>query len=837
MPNRIVHNMNSNFGEAEYVREFYTKSYLTVNSAVNHSFSESDLINLDSINMYYKIAGYELYDNEVANREKLQKLSSSIVNVCNANKKCFSTTFYNSSDGLQIIYGANYSTMIGVRDTIKNNLYNTKIENTWINKNELVNIQKHNGCIVGCDSLEPGDIDVLLNSMGDEKFILNIISIPCFPESIEIEIRRIDCLLEEYERVQNTEILIGTNRGRHFNYENQNIANLVTVLKNEKNKLLLGRVSGFWKSIVHIASNDYGTYKKAAAQLSAIISSRIDIEKSKVASVIIDYNYPIVKQSLWKLPNIFAGENDYGGIYGESFFNLMDSKSLASFITLPILPHKGFRVLHVGETSVSTGAFDRIVPETQDQYSIEIGALSDGQQYKMKLNDLRQHLFVTGTTRYGKSTTVQKIITSAYNADVPFVVLEAVKKEYWKLKRIKGMENIQVLSSGMDSKELFINPFEPEENTLIDSHIQNLVQALLAMFEQTDPIPQIIKRLVYMCYKKHDWNTASRTRKINTNTFPKLSDMLENLNESVEGIGYSTEVQENMKGVIRVRIESLIEGQSGKTLNTTKNISVKDMFEKSTIVELDDFAEKSRNFVAALLAIKANEYSKQCKMDGKLNRLLVVEEAHHILPNPELRSISINSKGTSKYFSDMLAEISAYGTGVVIVEQRASIISAAALANSGTKVIHNIRESDDIKAVSGSMGLKDYETALLNKLNVGEAIISVPQDKEICRVAVNGNFEESKDYNLSQLICGKFENSASFNVTSYEKVYIKTHGLLNDSIKKCIESIEIKELRKYNVNEKMQIAGRLSDLVDDNVMIKRQILFEYYSYLKDSRNV
>jgi hypothetical protein len=453
--------------------------------------------------------------------------------------------------------------------------------------------------------------------------------------------------------------------------------------------------------------------------------------------------------------------------------------------------------------------------------------LEDGSTYSLSINDFRQHAFVTGATQYGKSTTVQKLLVEAFKKNIPFVVLEAAKKDYWRLTNKRGMNRIPVYSAGMDARKLLINPFQPEDNTRLEFHIQSLINALLAMFVQDDPLPQILTNLVYMCYEKRGWMTSQRVSAKENREYPILSDMLENLDECISSIGYSDDVKKDMKGVVTVRISSLIR-QVGEFLNTRQNISIKDMYATSAIIELDDFDDVTKPFIASILAIKANEFSRQCSMVNKLHRLLVVEEAHHILPNAELRSSSPNSLRCSNYFSNMLAEVSAYGTGIIVVDQRASAISSSAIANTGVKIIHNIRQGDDIEAISRSMSLKEHEQSLLNKLNIGQVIISLPQTVEVCRVNVICDKESLSSMNIGCLLCNRDECiTVNGIITPREEDIIENEDISMSALEKCIKSIECRHSIKLSHDEKICHVGRLVSKSADNNQIARQKLYDF----------
>ena len=333
-----------------------------------------------------------------------------------------------------------------------------------------------------------------------------------------------------------------------------------------------------------------------------------------------------------------------------------------------------------------------------------------------------------------------------------------------------------------------------------------------------------------MCYEKKGWNTQRRVRLDTDLQFPKLSDLLDNLDEVLDNIDYDEEVKQNMKGVITVRITALIR-HAGEFINSNKNISIETLLHNSAIVEIDDFSYDFRPFVAGVLALKMDEYSRQCNMENRLQRVLVIEEAHHLMPNVEKKDISPSRARCSEYFSNLLAEISAYGTGMVIVDQRPSAISSSAIANTGMKIIHHISDGYDKEIVGKAISLTAEETKILNQLTVGEAIVSLPQEKEICRVNVKPTLTKNNTWNYGCLFIEEITCDITNFLGEYEISYIKTNGFNLHSIKQLIICIEAKKSIKLTNNEKILLAGQLAMYSKENELRIRQSLFDYYETL------
>lgn len=825
MANRITQAYNQILLSAPVIESFYRKDYLH-EDVVDAANSEPYLIS--DVDMYYRISSYEVHEEHSGQVDRLSDIATSILGYTGAAGSPLIMTLVIENGSIKVFYGTNHNQAGQVRQILAGNLLSPKLSNEWIGASDLTQLQHYNGFVSGLSKLNAGTLDQVLNSLRKCSCLINFILIPISQTAVKAELASINQRIEALQSVSTFEHSIGSIRNRKFERENQSIQDCLKILTLEKMRLQKGALGGLWLATAHISSGNPHDFRKASSILLAAFRDNTDLESSSVLAQFFPVRFQAVKMPHWFVPVGFLGRTDLGGLYRNSLLTVADLDLAASLALLPMQAHPKYPIRVLGGITKSGGAFDQFPQSSPKQRQfLSLGKTDNENILEIELDSLRQHTFVTGATRYGKSTTVQKLIRFAHANDVPFLVIEAAKKEYWKLLFEESMKSVNVYSIGMDAKDFRMNPFQPELNTLLDFHVQSLIQAFLSLFDQSDPLPQILSELCYLVYEKKGWQMNSRVRANENRPYPILSDMLLYLDECVESIGYSNEVSSNMKGVIRVRLNALLK-QAGNALDTQANISVKELFETSAIIELEEFPERSKAFVAALLAIKVNEYSKQCDMKNQLRRLLVIEEAHHIIPNTEMRSVSANAAESSKYFSNMLAEVSAFGTGLIIVDQRPSVISSAALANSGLKIVHNLREGSDIETISKSLSLNDIEADILNKLEIGQAIIVTPQLGSMYRVRIAHTVSTKERNNLTVLYLDDGPEILKY-LTDFETEYIRTHPFTVNTLNFCLRQILNRQLNPLTKEEITAIAGELATYSNENDLIKRQ---ELYAFLK-----
>lgn len=826
MPNRIIHGLNNIASNAEAIHSFYTKQYLRQVDRIPVDFNWQQS---PCIDMYYRIRGYVLNDTRESDYSNITALASQIATSLSAVRTALTYTLYYESGNLNVYCGTNHEYSKIIAKTLEGDALNASIENVWIQPDQLSSVQKHNAVLVGTTELDPGAIDRLISSLRiDGNYIINFLCIPCNHDEVIRTREHLNRTHELLERVSTYEWIYGTSRQRRCTASNADVADAIQAIDAAQERLK-GNV---WEVLIHVGANRLSDMQQVAASLAATLDSAVPLP----------CNRPVVSNSMWSYPAVFLGSVDFGGLYSHSLLNIVDIGMLSTMTALPMQSHgNNYQVRHIGEAARGEKIWNMEPPSiVQRDKACLLGTLENGREYLYSLNDLRQHAFVTGTTRYGKTTSVQRILVDAHKHGIPFIVLETAKKEYWELKKVVGMERVRVYSAGADALPLRVNPFVPELGTRLSFHIQSLVDVFLSAFDNDDPVPQILTLLIYKCYEVHGWNPEQYIDGNETLTYPTLSDLLANVKSVVKSIGYDDEIERRMVAVIIARVEPLIKSY-GSVLDTNEILSIDDLFRSSAIVELDDFSEAERPFVASLMALKIREHALQCGVSPRLERLVIVEEAHTIMPNPELHSASRNAARCAGYFSNMLAEISAYGTGIMVVEQRPALIAPGAIANTGVKVIHTLQQGADIDTVVQSLALDRSENTIISLLEVGQAIVSFPHAKRIRMVNVRKNDAVNNLAHLGCIFCNDPKHCAlRYIIPSYAMNTLRTRGVCVSALRESVTAVAAHngfDDSELSVQDIMCIAGHLCREMNDrgeSLRRHRRALYGLYRTLTNT---
>ncbi len=343
---------------------------------------------------------------------------------------------------------------------------------------------------------------------------------------------------------------------------------------------------------------------------------------------------------------------------------------------------------------------------------------------------LDKHIFVTGVTGSGKTTTCQRILQEA---NLPFMVIEPAKTEYRILRQ--DYPELLVFTLGNDSVAPFrLNPFEFFPNENITSRVDMIKASIEAAFDMEAAIPQLIESAIYAAYEKKGWN-------VNTNknskfedpfadgvyAFPTLSDLMVEVENVVNEQGFDERLKRDYLGSIRARLNGLLVGSKGLMLNVKRSVDFRKLLDKKVVFELEEIrngGEKSlvMGFLLGNLLEAIKDDFKRREKKHDLRHITLIEEAHRLLSKYE-NGDNRNKKQAVECFADMLAEIRKYGECLMVADQIPNKLIGDVLKNTNTKVVHRLFAKDDKEAVSNVMALEDEQAAFLGKLGVGRAVV------------------------------------------------------------------------------------------------------------------
>ena len=390
--------------------------------------------------------------------------------------------------------------------------------------------------------------------------------------------------------------------------------------------------------------------------------------------------------------------------------------------------------------------------ERSHRKQIFLGSYASGSPLYIDSEQFTKHALITGFTGSGKTTTVLQILHQLWHLSgdmskgpngggVPFLVIEAAKKEYRGLtgvktffeERIAHNDQLLVCTVGNESCAPFrLNPFAILPGLRVETHVSRLQSCFEAALPPLPYLPSILTESLEKAYKRKFWvlTDICESNDRLQREFPTMKDFYLEVEIVVNSRGYQGDVGANVRAAILGRIKQLLMGSTGFIFahsNKTVEDLAKDLFERPMILELNDLNLQDKALMMMFVLTMLREY-RELNPSRKLCHVTVVEEAHNVLGEVESEGkgesagSDIRAKSV-EYFCNMLAEMRSLGQGLIISDQSPNKLARDAMRNTNVQIAHQLRDSHDRETVANAMIMDPEQRDFLGKLKPGKAAI------------------------------------------------------------------------------------------------------------------
>jgi energy-coupling factor transporter ATP-binding protein EcfA2 len=328
-----------------------------------------------------------------------------------------------------------------------------------------------------------------------------------------------------------------------------------------------------------------------------------------------------------------------------------------------------------------------------------------GPRFTIGMEDIKRHVFVTGTTGSGKSTFVQHFLQGFYQAkyDIPFLLLE-VKGEYTFLKTI--IQDLEIYQPGTDfSLNLFKTNGDPRV------HAERVFDILKSSYDfsmSKDFSPQMEKMAIEVIAETcSEPDPADR----NFTTFFTRAQSYIAANKSK--IPY---IEQTWIG-IENRIRRISTGPLKKVFDApaTTQKTIEDVLGKRALINAGNIIKLggSKEDVFFFANVLFKYIWDQNIVNGPsiiVKHVTVVDDAQYFYRQPVSSQISHSS-----YFEDMAMLLRGTGEALVAISTRPDI-SGDVIANCGLIACFQTKFKEDVEKMQGLLHLSEAQSKVLEVL-------------------------------------------------------------------------------------------------------------------------
>jgi hypothetical protein len=355
-------------------------------------------------------------------------------------------------------------------------------------------------------------------------------------------------------------------------------------------------------------------------------------------------------------------------------------------------------------------------PTSLFTHSVTVGQLLRkgkpiAQQYSIPTSSFCLHTGIYGNTGSGKTNTALHLVHQLHQRDVPFLVIVPAKKEWRRLGDL--ISDLRIFTAGDEETAPFrYNFFDVPPGVPINTHINNITTCFIANWPAEGILTEHITKIFRRTYVRAGWDPLTNKR-----GHPiLLDDLYAAMGEVAKKLRYGERLNQDFVGALTARFESLLDDSVlSVMLNTEQGLTIPDLLNHHTILELRGLPEGQRALLTSLIMVGVAEYleAKSTTSGQELRHLLVLEEAHHVLKRVAvgygLQEGHAVQQQAINTLVQLLRESRGLGLGVILIDQLPGSLASAAVSLPGITIIHLLKDALERVLVGSQANLTDVQ--------------------------------------------------------------------------------------------------------------------------------
>ncbi|MDG4816532.1 hypothetical protein O7628_13600 [Micromonospora sp. WMMD956] len=350
-------------------------------------------------------------------------------------------------------------------------------------------------------------------------------------------------------------------------------------------------------------------------------------------------------------------------------------------------------------------------PRATGAPSLLLGTTATGDEYRLPIADLAQHLIVTGLPGFGKSTTTMSMLARLWTEHrIPFLVIDPEKDEYAGLIHQLGAaigQPVSVLRLGRDPVRL--NPLAVPDGVApaaFGATVAEFLDASTHLSESWPLAASVLRAVVAGLY------TAPEP--------PTIAGLYREVRAWAAATPSGARQAAELELSLGARIQSLMSGPNAAALSGGPGAGLDwgRLLSRPALISLAGYADQgSRELAFGLLLAGLVEYRRAHPGTG-LTHLAVLEEAHMVLGGGD------GQAGTAERgVSAALATLRGYGQGLALVTQTPGQLSRGITELFPNRISHRLAATAAPDAGFTAGPGDQRAVRMLPQLQRGEALV------------------------------------------------------------------------------------------------------------------
>ncbi|MBN4081380.1 ATP-binding protein, partial [Caldithrix abyssi] len=316
-------------------------------------------------------------------------------------------------------------------------------------------------------------------------------------------------------------------------------------------------------------------------------------------------------------------------------------------------------------------------------------------EFRHLVEKLPMHILAAGTSGSGKTNFSKLLIEQANNVGIRSIKISDPKSEY---------DDIAYKHPGfllLKWSDLRFNPLIPPPNVPENEWYQTIVGHMAQCFNFWEGAESLLIKLLNKISKKIEQPTILDLYRALEQESPryKQKDLL-------------------VMGTVSSRLELML--YAFKDVVTTNSTMLKKLHKKHYIVQTTGLISSAESWLLEFLLLWEFMYRVFNSGERELTIHIMDEVQHRLFSRMKEKSVK---KISSSVISMLVDQARAYNISIVALSQEPSVLLKSILNNSFMKLSFHLGSGEEVKIMSGGMGLSRDQREAMFYLETGEAIV------------------------------------------------------------------------------------------------------------------